>query len=161
MIKEYTNDELTRYLKASINCLAYAKGITGFVLNHNYKEIFEKIHDYLDLRNAVIKKYGEQQDDDGDYTITSDESLAKAEEELNSYANLKVSVDIIKIPEEKTIDSGLSGAQLMSLSWMIVDNSADDIRTILCIPDYDAEKAEEENASSYDPRDPMTDPRFV
>ena len=160
MIKEYTNDQVTTYLKSAMNCLPYAKGVTGFVLNHNYKEIFEKIKEYLDLRNIVIQKYGEMTDD-GTYEITDEEQLQKADKELSDYGSLKVSVDIVKIPEEKTVESNLTAAQLMSLSWMIKSNTSDDLRTILCIPDFDEDDAEEEVATKYDPRDPVTDDRFV
>lgn len=160
MIKEYTNDQLLTYLKSTMTCLPYAKGITGFVLNHNYKEIFEKTKEYLDLRNTVIKKYGEVTDD-GTYEIIDDEQLEKANAELADYGELKVSVDIIKIPEEKTVESNLTAAQLMSLSWMIKSNTADDIRSILCIPDYDEDEEETKTADKYDPKEPVTDDRFV
>lgn len=160
MIKEYTNDQLTTYLKSAMNCLPYAKGVTGFVLNHNYKEIFEKIKEYLDLRNTVIQKYGEMSED-GTYEIVDEERLEKANKELEDYGALKVSVDIVKIPEEKTVESNLTAAQLMSLSWMIKSNSADDLRTILCIPDFDEEETENKSADRYDPKEPVTDERFV
>lgn len=160
MIKEYTNDQLTTYLKSAMNCLPYAKGVTGFVLNHNYKEIFEKIKEYLDLRNTVIQKYGEEMED-GTYEIIDKENLEKANKELEDYGSLKISIDIVKIPEEKTVESNLTAAQLMSLSWMIKSNTSDDLRTILCIPDFDEDDAEEEVATKYDPRDPVTDDRFV
>ena len=160
MIKEYTNDQLTTYLKSAMNCLPYAKGVTGFVLNHNYKEIFEKIKEYLDLRNTVIQKYGEEMED-GTYEIIDKENLEKANKELEDYGSLKISIDIVKIPEEKTVESNLTAAQLMSLSWMIKSNTSDDLRTILCIPDFDEDDAEEEVTTKYDPRDPVTDDRFV
>ena len=160
MIKEYTNDQLTTYLKSAMNCLPYAKGVTGFVLNHNYKEIFEKIKEYLDLRNTVIQKYGEQMED-GTYEITDEEQLEKANKELADYGDLKISVDIVKIPEEKTVESNLTAAQLMSLSWMIKSNSADDLRTILCIPDFDEEEETAKDTDKYDPKEPITDERFV
>ena len=160
MVKEYTNDQLTNYLKSAISCLPYAKGITGFVLNHNYTEIFNKIKEYLDLRNVVIKKYGEEMED-GTYEIIDEEQLEKANKELADYGDLKVSVDIVKIPEEKTVESNLTAAQLMSLSWMVKSNSADDLRTILCIPDFDEEEEDKKTADRYDPKEPVTDDRFV
>ena len=160
MIKEYSNNELTRYLRSAVNCLSNAKGVTGFVLNHNYKEIFGKIQPYLELRNNVIAKYGEQQED-GEFIIVDEEQQAKANKELADYGELKVSVDIVKIPEEKTIESGLTAAQLMSLTWMIKDNSADDIRSMLCIEDFDADDSDNETANTYDPKGPVTDDRFV
>ena len=160
MIKEYTNDQLTTYLKSAMNCLPYAKGVTGFVLNHNYKEIFEKIKEYLDLRNTVIQKYGEMTDD-GTYEIVDEEQLQKADKELSDYGSLKVSVDIVKIPEEKTVEGNLTAAQLMSLSWMIKSNTSDDLRTILCIPDFDEDEEDKKTADKYDPREPVTDDRFV
>ena len=158
MIKEYTNDQLTTYLKSAMNCLPYAKGVTGFVLNHNYKEIFEKIKEYLDLRNTVIQKYGEMSED-GTYEIVDEESLQKADKELSDYGSLKVSVDIVKIPEEKTVEGNLTAAQLMSLSWMTMHSSAEDIRTMLCIKDDDDEE-EEKSSGSYDVTKPPDDDRF-
>lgn len=158
MIKEYSNSELTHYLSSAINCLNAAKGVTGFVLNHNYKEIFSKVQPYLELRNGVIAKYGEQ-DEDGEFIIVDEEQREKANKELADYAELKVSVDIVKIPEEKTMDSNLTAAQLMSLTWMIKPMSSDAIRSILGIDDEeeDAKPA----ATKYDPRDPVDDPRFT
>ena len=86
-----------------------------------------------------MKKYGEERED-GTYEIIEEEQLDKANKELADYGDLKVSVDIVKIPEEKTVESNLTAAQLMSLSWMVKSNSADDLRTILCIPDFDEEE---------------------
>ena len=62
-MKEYSNDILTQYLKSAVACLSNATGITGFVLNHNYTAIFEKVKPYLNVRNEIIEKYGEEADD--------------------------------------------------------------------------------------------------
>lgn len=156
MIKEYTNTELINYLNSASLCLRHAKGVTGFALKHNYQEIYTKVHPYLELRNQVIIKYG-QLGEDGEYHIIDDEQLAKANEELKGYDELSMSVDIIKLPEDKTVDSNLTAAQLMALSWMIKPMSSDAIRSILGIDDEDANSA----ATKYDPRDPVDDPRFT
>lgn len=159
MIKEYTNTELINYLNSASLCLRQAKGVTGFALKHNYQEIYSKVQPYLELRNRVIMKYGEQSED-GEYHIIDDEQLAKANAELEAYNDLKLSVDIIKLPEEKTADSNLTAAQLMALTWMIKPKSSDYIRTILGIEDED-EDDDTPVATKYDPRDPVDDPRFT
>lgn len=159
MIKEYTNTELINYLNSASLCLRQAKGVTGFVLKHNYQAIYTKIQPYMELRNQVIMKYGELAED-GEYHIIDEEQLAKANAELKDYDDLTMSVDIIKLPEEKTVDSNLTAAQLMALTWMIKSNDADTIRAILGIEDEDEEDTST-TANSYDPREPVDDPRFT
>lgn len=151
MIKEYTNDTLLQYLQSAVKCIPYARGITAFVLNHNYKAMYDKLTPYMEVRNNIIMKYGELQDD-GTYNIEDSEKLENANSELQDYAELKISIDIIKIPEVKMADSNLTANQMMSLSWMTVPSSADDIRTILCIGDE-----EEEEDDSYDVKNPPKD----
>ena len=159
MIKEYTNKELSLYMKSAFNCLPFATGITAFVLNHNYKEIYDKITPYIDKRNEIIQKYGEEQED-GSYAIITAENIEKADAELKDYDELKISMDIIKLPETKMADSGLTAAQMMSLSWMTMHSSAEDIRTMLCIKDDDDDEEEEKSSGSYDVTKPPDDDRF-
>lgn len=163
MIKEYTNDQLLGYMQDLIVVSPYATGVTAFVIHHNFKEISSKIQEYLDIRNSIIEKYGEPNPAIGGYTIVDEDKLEEANNELSPYADLKVSVDIIKLPESKVVDSNLTSGQLNKIEWMITRSSAADIRSVLGIIDVDEEdaKLEEESDNSYDPKSPITDDRFV
>ena len=158
MIKEYTNKELSLYMKSAFNCLPFATGITAFVLNHNYKEIYDKVSPYMDIRNELIQKYGELQED-GSYNIEDPEKLEEANEKLASYAELKLTVDIVKLPEDRMSDSNLTAGQLMSLSWMIVPSTGNDIRMALGLP-IEEETKDEEDPEEYDVKNPPADDRF-
>lgn len=163
MIKEYTNDQLFGYMQDLIAVSTSVSGVTSFVVHHNYKEIINKISEYIDLRNSIIEKYGEP-NEVGGYSIVDNEKMDLANKELDDYGSLKVSVDIIKLPESKMIDSNLTPAQLNRISWMITRSSAADIREALGIIDVDKEDAdfdESQSAEKYDPKNPVDDDRFV
>lgn len=158
MLKEYTNDTLLQYLQTMVPVIHRARGVTAFVLNHNYKEIYDKVSPYMDIRNELIQKYGELQED-GSYNIEDPEKLEEANETLASYAELKLTVDIVKLPEDRMSDSNLTAGQLMSLSWMIVPSTGNDIRMALGLP-IEEEPKDEEDPEEYDVKNPPADDRF-
>lgn len=162
-MSKYTADTLFSYLKTAMPCVSQSKGLTAFVLAHNYKTIYNTLEDYINLRNKIVMEYGER-GEDGEYYITDEEKLEKANKELDDYAHIEYEVDIIKIPEIKAIDSGLSASQLMSLNWMIKPSSADDIRSILGLDESDSTleaEPSEEKPHHYDPKEPIDDDRFL
>ena len=158
MLKEYTNDTLLQYLQTMVPVIHRARGVTAFVLNHNYKEIYDKVSPYMDIRNELIQKYGELQED-GSYNIEDPEKLEEANEKLASYAELKLTVDIVKLPEDRMGDSNLTAGQLTSLSWMIVPSTGNDIRMALGLP-IEEELKDEEDPEEYDVKNPPADDRF-
>ena len=153
MIKEYTNSQLLEYVQSMIKVLPYAHGVTAFILNHNYKNIYSKIEDYMNTRNEIIEKYGEL-NEEGSYTIMESEKLEKANEELSAYSEILQSVDIVKVPESRMADSGLLAPQMMAISWMIMPSSSDDIRAALHIADEEEEAVAN---GSYDVTKPPED----
>ena len=56
-------------------------------------------------------------------------------------------------------DSNLTASQLMSLSWMIVPSTGNDIRMALGLP-IEEETKDEEDPEEYDVKNPPADDRF-
>lgn len=160
MTKSYTNAQLFNFIRNASTCM-HATGIVGFVLMHNYKKIYAILEDYNDKRNEVIQKYGVPQDN-GTYTIDNVDSLRKASLELHDYDIIKHDVDIIKVPEDRLVDSGLTTSEMMAISWMVESMPDDTIRSVLDLsedpyyPDKDSK-----GDGTYDVTTPPTDDRFV
>lgn len=150
MIKTYTNLELFNLLQNSASCLN-TPGIVGFVLSHNYNNIYAILEDYIENRNKIVEKYGEPTDDG--FQITDNEKLETASKELDDYDSLTHNIDIVMLPESRIANSNLSATQIMAISWMVSKSSNDDIRAALGI--MEEEKANE--GEHYDVTKPPKD----
>lgn len=107
---------LDSFLTSLTNALD-ADGKVAFAVAHNYRIIKDKITEYTDKKSEIIHKYGKEVD--GVITITDDEKLAEANKELTEFAEMEVSVDILKIPEIAFENCNLNARQIVELSWMI------------------------------------------
>lgn len=166
MIRPYTNAQLFEFINGAVSCM-HATGVTGFVLMHNYKKIYNLLEDYNEIRNHIIMKYGSV-NESGTYSIDDPDKLAAATIELADYDNLIQEVDIIKIPEYKLVDSGLTAKQMMAISWMLDQAPNDSIRHILGLTDsefdneFDCDDDDDESDEGYhyDVKNPPKDDRF-
>lgn len=115
-MEKFTFYTLDTFLTALTDALD-ADGKVAFVVAHNYRIIKEKITEYTDKKAEIIRKYGEEVN--GSITITDDEKLAEANKELHEFAEMEVSVDILKIPESAFETCNLNARQIINLGWMI------------------------------------------
>lgn len=156
MKKKYTMAQIVEMNESANSCAFQAKNVLAFVLRHNMTLLAPIAAEFNTKRDEIIIKYHDSEEN-GVYMITDEEKLAKANEDLKQYSEVKVSLDLVVIPEKNAFDSGLSAIQLASLSWMIKSSSSDDIRTLLGITEDEEEASDE----PYDPKEPVDDPRFT
>ena len=113
---KYTNIQLDTYMNVLSQCLD-ANGVVGFAIAHNFRKIKDQIKEYIDKKNEIIRKYGETRPN-GDIAISDPEKLDLANNELEQYAKLEVSCDIMKVEEEAFRDCGLSARHILALDFM-------------------------------------------
>lgn len=111
-----SNFQLDNMLSALSNC-STAGGIVGFAIARNYRIIASALTEYLKTKNEIIQKYGDE-DENGNLSVTDPEKLKAANKELSKYASLTQEVNIMKVPEDAFIESGLKGYQIILLGWM-------------------------------------------
>ena len=139
MIKTYTNLELFNLLQNSTSCLN-TPGVVGFVLSHNYNNIYAILEDYIENRNKIVEKYGERTDDG--FQITDSKKMEIASKELDDYDSLTHDIDIVMVPESRIANANLSATQFMAISWMVTKSSNDDIRAALGIVEEKPDEGE-------------------
>lgn len=168
MIKEYKGSDVVMMYDSAQNAATRASGVLAFVLNHNISLMRKIYEDTIAKRDEIIRKYADKVDAYGRSSISDPEKLAEANKEFSDYTDIMYSLDIIVIPETKLSDSALTDADMKALSWMIKISSSDDIRALLGIIDEEAEEEKRnqeeikrKEALKYDPKDPVTDDRFV
>lgn len=122
---KYKNKDLKAYYITLKECIDNAINVTGYAIAHNYRSILNAIGDFLEKETEIINKYGEK-DKDGVITVKDPEKVEIALAEIDKYGILEVECDIMKIPENSFIDSGLTARQMILLQeFMLEDNKSE------------------------------------
>lgn len=163
MIITKTNAEWLDCIQ-DLNAVANCAGVTAFAVNHNFNTIYNTISDYVEMRNQIISMYGSL-DENGQISISDPEMIGKAEAQLAPFDDLEVSLDIVMLPEDHLIKSNILLAQMRRIRWMIKSIPTELAKSIV----GDIEEEEEvtpdaqpaDEGEHYDPKEPVTDDRFV
>ena len=102
-------------LGMSLATLLDTKGVLGFKIARNMRMIQDEIKEYIQFKEGLFRKYGEEKDGQliVDKNSPNYEEFAK---ELEKLEKQEVNFDFRKITEEELIESGLSAKQ-MTLIW--------------------------------------------
>lgn len=98
--------------------------IIGYAAARNIRKLQDGCQDYIDKRQEIIKKYGHEILDDngiptGEWVVEKDTDGYKAAlEVINSIGPLEQSIELFKVPIEKTIGL-LSGNDILTLDFML------------------------------------------
>lgn len=119
----FTNLEMESMLN-TLSTLLGRSDLIGYAAARNTRILNAEAQEYMALREQLIMKYGKPQvDEDGNetgvYELKFDApEFRKYEEEIASWANVKHSPNIFKIPPEEVIGK-LSGNEILSIEWML------------------------------------------
>lgn len=107
-----------------LNKLADKKGLkakTSFALAMNIKALREPIHAFENVKNDLVRKYGEKEGEGEDiYVVNKDsKNFNKFVEEYNSLMETETDVKIKKIKIDELDDTGLSPNEFIAISFMI------------------------------------------
>lgn len=107
-----------------LNKLADKQGLkakTSFALAMNIKALSEPIHTFENVKNDLIRKYGEKEKEGEDTYIVNKDSknFDKFVEEYRSLMETEIDVKIKKIKIEELDGTGLSPNEFIAISFMI------------------------------------------
>ena len=123
MVETKTNKEMAQMLE-SLYGVIDQKGMLGYAAARNLRSIRNAAREYLDIRDDLMQKYGENElDESGEktarYLVRTNTALGrKYLEEISRYDEIEHEVEIMKIKPEDAIDQ-LTGRQMLAIEWMI------------------------------------------
>lgn len=105
-------------LLINLDSLTECKGSIGFKIAYNIRKLSDELREYVQFKQELFKKYGEEKDGQLIVEKTSPhfEEFTKQLNELD----LDVEFPFRKITEQELIDSGLSAKQ-MAMIWEMVE----------------------------------------
>lgn len=105
-----------------LNKLADKQGLkakTSFALAMNIKALSEPIHTFENVKNDLVRKYGEKEGEDS-YVVNRDsKNFDKFVEEYSSLMETETDVKIKKIKIDELDDTGLTPNEFIAISFMI------------------------------------------
>lgn len=122
---KYTNAEMDQMLTA-LEPMLERRDVIGYAAARNSRILRTELTEYLDVRDELVKKYGENDvDEDGNPTgqisIEFDSpNFGKFMDEFERYSSISHEPDIYKLKYDEAIGK-LSGSELLSIDWMFED----------------------------------------
>lgn len=109
-------------LALNLQTMLDTKGITGFKIARNLRMIQDELREYIQFKEGLFRKYGEEKDDQ--LIVDKDSpNISEFLKELDKLNQQEVQFDFRKITEDELAESGLTARQ-MGLIWeYMVDES--------------------------------------
>ena len=102
----------------SLSALAEANepGKLGYAIARNRRRLQGELTEYLAVREELLKEYGTDKGG-GQYGFTP-ESAEHFQRALEEYAKLETELELMTVPTELFVNSGLTSRQMFVLDWM-------------------------------------------
>lgn len=101
----------------------------GYAAARNYRRLAECLTEYERFRNSLVEKYGEREKDENGRELptislsSSSPNFKMFLEELAPYNDMEHKVELMTLPYSDAIGI-LSGEEILSIDWMLVDEEA-------------------------------------
>lgn len=119
MKKTFKNAQLVA-MQTALEPLLKHQGFIGYAAAKNMRTITEALIEYYEVRNELIRKYGEVKDGEIKLSYQSPQ-FAKFSEEFAPIQNVEQEIDIVMIPYDQVINSNLLGEDMLAANWMLED----------------------------------------
>lgn len=102
------------------------RDMIGYVAARNYRILTESLTEFNDFKEELIRKYGTPDKDEEGNELSSISVNPQSKEfeqfidELEPFANIEHEVDLMFLKYDKVIGV-LSGEEILSVEWMLVD----------------------------------------
>lgn len=122
-MSKFTNAEMDNMIRHLRPLLAH-KGKVGYAAARNTRMLNNAIVEYIERRNALIRKYGDSvKDENGKVQpptgiSVNSPNFDKFYEELEPFAIIEHEVDIMKIKYDEAMDV-LTGEEMLNVEWML------------------------------------------
>lgn len=93
----------------------------GYIAARNARKFKDALVEYFQIKNNLIKKYGEP--DKSSFTMTifpNSENMDKFKDEFDEIAEIEQDVDIMTLKFDDVVGI-LSGNDILNVDWMLVD----------------------------------------
>ena len=121
--KKFTNSEMYEMFSALAELSETSTGIFGYAVARNMRRLEGYAVDFARLRDDLIRKYGDEDNGTGTYSIPADSPVLSAfVKELEPIAKMENDVEIVKIlPSD--VPETFTGAQMYKIMWMIAEEA--------------------------------------
>lgn len=116
---KFTNIEMSNYLMSLKNISEKVNGKLAYAVSRNMRKLANEVLEFETIRNNLIEKYGEK-NEEGIFVIKiASESYGKFMEEISEYTYIEHEVDIYTINPEVLFSSTLNAEEMSQLDFMI------------------------------------------
>ena len=117
-----TNIDMDKHLSFLNSISSKVTGKLAYAIARNIRKITSELIEYNEIRNNLIEKYGEV-NDNGRYTISvGTEAFNKFVNDIGEYTLIEHEVDICEVDEETICNSSLTAEEMLQLDFMIKDS---------------------------------------
>ena len=105
------------------------KGKMGLIYAYNFRILHEALGEYMNVRNKIIAKYADDKDSPVP-SITDEENLKKANDELENYAGLNIELPLMEVSMEDLENANDVNTNIMSIMLYFCPEMKDKIGEI-------------------------------
>lgn len=118
-MKKLTNIEMSNHLMALKNISGKVSGKLAYAVSRNMRKLANEVFEFDEIRNKLINKYGEK-NDDGIFAIKiGSDSYNKFIKEISEFTDIEHEVDIYSVKSEILYNSDLNADEMLQLDFMI------------------------------------------
>ena len=102
------------------------EGKLSYVVSKNYRLLANELQEYESLRNEAIQKYGEMDEELGQYKLdVHSEGFNQFVEDMKPYDDIESEVNILMVKPEDLYSSALTAQDMIDIDFMIDDKEND------------------------------------
>ena len=117
-----TNMQMNTYAYALKRLFNKTEGKLSYVIAKNYRMIMNELKEYEDLKDEAIQKYGEFDEDIGQYKLSIEsDNFKNFVEDMKPYDDIESDVNILMLKPDDIYSSALTAQDILDISFMIDD----------------------------------------
>lgn len=116
----FTNEQADYYLSVLKIISTKVTGKLGYAVARNIRELSMSLHEYTDIKNDLITKYGENNGKEIILSVES-ENYKKYQDEIKEYSDIEHDVNIMLVEPEEIYKSTLTADVISNIMFMVKD----------------------------------------
>ncbi len=99
------------------------KGLLGFAIAKNKRRIMSEIQEYVEKRDELLKKYGEDIGD-GKFQLLQKDA-EKFFKEIQPYNDLSIDIPVMQVSQEVFYSGNLDSSEMFMIDWMVREETSE------------------------------------
>lgn len=117
-----TNNQMNIYAYALKKLFNKTEGKLSYVISKNYRVMANELQEYEEIRNQIIEKYGDLDEESGNYILSvNSDGFKNFVEDMKPYDDIECEVNILMLKPEDLYSSTLTAQDISDISFMIDD----------------------------------------